>query len=94
MKDIPSLKQQLTEEGFVHIFEWKDLPNTVYEEHLHKGAVTMYLLEGGLTLNLGNEEILLKEGDRFDVPIGKNHKALVSPQGCHYLVGEMIRGDS
>lgn len=24
-------------DGYVHIFEWTDAPNTVYEEHEHKG---------------------------------------------------------
>lgn len=94
MKDIQDLKQQLTEEGFVHIFEWNDTPNTVYEEHSHKGAVAMYILKGGLTFYFEDKEILLNEGERFDVPVGRSHRALVGPRGCHYLVGEMIHGDS
>ena len=94
MQDIQNLRQQLKEEGFVHIFEWKDALNTEYDEHAHKGAVTIYILEGGLTFYFDNEEILLNEGERFDVPVGRSHRALVGSRGCHYLVGEMIHGDS
>ena len=36
----------------------------------------------------------LKKGDRFDVIPGKSHTAQVGPNGCRYVVGEMIKGDS
>ncbi len=88
------LKQKLADEGFVHIFEWKDAPNTEYEAHAHQGAVSMYILEGGITFWFESEEIELKQGDRFDVPLGKEHTAKVGPSGCTFLVGEMIEGDS
>jgi quercetin dioxygenase-like cupin family protein len=87
-------KQKLEDEGFLHIFEWYDEPGTEYPAHAHKGAVSMYILEGGLTFWFGDEEIVLKEGDRFDAPVGKEHTAKVGSQGCRFLVGEMIEGDS
>lgn len=94
MKDVEQLKQTLKDEGFLHIFEWKDGPDTEYEAHAHKGEVAIYILDGGLTFWFGEEEKNLMKGDRFDVPVGKEHKAKVGPQGCHFLVGEMIEGDT
>lgn len=88
------LKKKLAEEGFSHIFEWHDEPGTEYPAHAHRGAVSMYILKGGLTFWFGREERILKEGDRFDVPIGKEHTARVGEEGCTFLVGEMIEGDS
>lgn len=38
--------------------------------------------------------ILLKAGDRIDVPVGKKHRAKVGPEGCQFIVGEMIESDS
>jgi len=33
-------------------------------------------------------------GERFDVPIGTKHSAVVGPEGCDWVVGEEIEGDS
>jgi quercetin dioxygenase-like cupin family protein len=92
--DKETLKQKLTDEGFLHVYEWHDKPGTEYPAHAHKGAVSMYILDGGLTFWFGQEEKILKEGDRFDVPVGKEHTAKVGEYGCTFLVGEMIDGDS
>jgi quercetin dioxygenase-like cupin family protein len=88
------LKQKLADEGLPHIYEWHDEPGTDYPSHAHKGAVAMYILDGGLTFWFGEEIVVLKEGDRFDVPVGKEHMAKVGENGCTFLVGEMIEGDS
>jgi quercetin dioxygenase-like cupin family protein len=88
------LKQTLEKEGFPHIYEWSDGPGTEYPAHSHKGAVSMYILDGGLTFRFEQEEKVLKQGDRFDVPVDKEHTAKVGSEGCTFLVGEMIEGDS
>lgn len=92
--NVEELKQKLTGEGFLHIYEWYDEPGTEYPAHAHAGEVAMYILDGGLTFWFGDEEVALSEGDRFNVPVGKEHTAKVGPQGCRFLVGEMIEGDS
>jgi quercetin dioxygenase-like cupin family protein len=88
------LKQKLTDEGFVHVFDWTDAPGTEYAAHSHKGQVSMYIMSGGLTFHFGDEVVALVAGERFDVPVGKEHVATVGPEGCTYIVGEMIEGDS
>jgi quercetin dioxygenase-like cupin family protein len=92
--DKEALKGKLADERFLHIYEWHDEPGTEYPAHAHKGRVSMYILEGGLTFWFGNEERTLVQGDRFDVPVGKEHVARVGSAGCTFLVGEMIKGDS
>lgn len=87
-------EEQLNKEGFLHIYEWHDEPGTEYPSHAHKGKVAMYILQGDLAFRFGNEEFRLKEGDRFDAPVGKEHTAKVGLEGCTFLVGEMIEGDS
>ena len=88
------LIQKLKSEGFPHVYEWTDAPGTEYSAHAHTGAVSMYILKGGLTFWFGEEVVSLTAGDRFDVPIGKAHTAKVGEDGCTFLVGEMIEGDS
>jgi quercetin dioxygenase-like cupin family protein len=92
--DKKALKEKLAQEGFSHIYEWHDDPGTEYPAHSHKGNVAMYILEGSLTFWLDAHEVVLRQGDRFDVPIGREHSAKVGTNGCTFLVGEMVEGDS
>ncbi len=67
--DTVPLKQKLHEEGFPHIYEWRDEPGTDYPAHAHKGEVAMYILQGRITFFFANATVVeLDEGDRFDVP--------------------------
>ncbi|MEK7549781.1 MAG: cupin domain-containing protein [Patescibacteria group bacterium] len=92
--NVEELKKKLADEGFIHIFEWVDEPGIEYPSHKHQDKVSMYILSGGLTFQFSDGEVVLKEGDRFDVIPGKEHTAEVGADGCRYLVGEMIEGDS
>ena len=90
-----NIRQVFAGEGFVHIFEWEDGPNTVYEEHAHQDRVTMFILRGGVTFMFEDGEIKsLQPGDRYDVTPQRKHTAIVGPEGRAYMVGEMIEGDS
>jgi quercetin dioxygenase-like cupin family protein len=92
--DKDTLRKNLEEKGFPHIYEWHDDAGTEYPVHAHKGEVSMYIIDGGLTFWFGDEEKLLSAGDYFEVPVGKEHTAKVGNEGCTFLVGEMIEGDS
>jgi mannose-6-phosphate isomerase-like protein (cupin superfamily) len=88
-------KEILQSEGFVHIYEWKDLPNTVYEKHSHKDKVTLFIVAGDVTFTFSDGTMKsVYENERFDVPVLKEHSAVVGINGCSYVVGEMIEGDS
>lgn len=86
--------QTLEREGFPYVYEWKDEPGTTYPVHSHQDKVSMFITEGSLELEFANEKHLLKAGDRFDIPPGVHHSGIVGPNGCQYVVGEMIDGDS
>lgn len=87
------IKQIFIHEGFTHIYEYTDQPNTKYEEHAHMGKVALYITAGSVTFSGGiNKE--LKVGERFDVPVGVKHSAIVGANGCSYIVAEEIEGDS
>jgi len=88
-----TLKQQLLDQGFKHVYEWKDEPNTVYAEHKHKGRVSLYVVNGSVAFS-GEINKKLGAGERFDVPVGLKHSAVVGPEGCDWIVGEEIEGDS
>ncbi len=88
------IKQKLIDEGFVHIYEWKDEGGKSYASHAHKGKVVLYIIQGSIEFTFGDSKQLVHTGDRFDVPPGGVHTAIVGPDGCEYIVGEMIEGDS
>lgn len=86
--------QTLENEGFVSVYEWTDAPGVVYEEHVHQGPVTIFVTDGSLIMKIGKETRELRTGERFDVPMETPHSAVVGPEGCQYVVGEMIPGDA
>jgi quercetin dioxygenase-like cupin family protein len=91
---IDSLKEKLKAEGFAHVYEWTDQPNTEYPEHSHKGRVCFYVLKGSIIMNIDRMYTAVHQGDRFEVPVGLPHRAKVGVEGCTFIVGEEIEGDS
>lgn len=89
-----SEKEVLESEGFKNVYSWHDEPGTQYNSHAHKGKVSMFITQGSVTFNLNGSKHVVKSGERFDVPVGVEHTAEVGPNGCDYVVGEMIPGDT
>ncbi len=87
------LKKVLKTEGFSVVYEWTDAPNKIYENHKHQGKVSFYVLRGSVTFS-GDINITVNSGERFDVPVGVVHSAVVGNEGCEWVVGEEIEGDS
>ena len=91
---IKHIREEFMKEGFRNVYEWTDQADTVYSEHAHKDLVSLYILQGSLFITIDDETTELTKGKRFDVPPGEDHSAYVGPEGCTYLVAEMIEGDS
>ncbi len=86
--------QTLEQEGFQNVYEWQDSAGTVYEEHSHAGKVSLLVTDGSATFEIAGEKKEIKAGQRFDVPVGVPHSAVVGPAGWIVIVGEEIEGDS
>ena len=91
--DKESFKQKLKEENFPIVYEWHDEPGTIYPEHSHQGHVTFFVVYGSVTFSGGINQVV-SAGERIDVPVGVKHSALVSPDGCDYIIGQDIEGDA
>lgn len=85
--------QTLEKEGFPSVYETQDAPGAIYEEHSHEGKVTLFITEGLFEITLLGETKALIAGDRVDIPKETPYTALVGPQGCQLVVGEMVEGD-
>lgn len=82
------------DEGFPHVYEWSDPAGTKYDPHSHRGKVSLFVTDGSCTFDFNGESREVKAGERFDVPVGKEHSAVVGPQGWIVIVAEEIAGDS
>lgn len=86
--------RQFESEGFTNVYEWQDKPGTVYEEHTHQGNVSIFVTDGSITFDFADEKKVVGQNQRFDVPVGKLHSAIVGPQGCIMIIGEEVENDS
>jgi quercetin dioxygenase-like cupin family protein len=86
--------QTLEKEGFASVYEWTDPARTEYPEHAHEGKVALCVTDGSITLDFEGTIKVLKAGDRFDVPIGKLHTAIVGDRGWTVVVGEELEEGS
>lgn len=86
--------KKFDEEGFASVYEWSDPAGTVYPAHAHAGRVSLFVTDGSITFDFEGEKREVKANERFDVPVGKPHSAVVGPGGAIYIVGEMVEEDS
>ena len=88
-------KEMLEKEKFLRVYEWHDNAGIKYPKHTHKGEVALFIVNGDITFHFpDNTTHTVHTGERFDVPVGIEHSAIVGQNGCDYVVGEMIEGDS
>lgn len=64
-------------------YQWSNGPHDVYSAHKHSYDKVIYVVRGSITFGLPEEgrEILLKAGDRLDLPSNTVHDAVVGAQG-------------
>jgi len=82
------------EQEYPSVYEWQDPAGTVYPEHAHKGKVSLYVTDGSITFDFSGEKKEVIANQRFDVPMGAKHSAVVGPKGWIVIVGEEIENDS
>ncbi len=81
-------ERKLREEGFTHVFVWRDDANVFYPDHTHSGTTAHIILEGEMTLTTEGKTRTYRVGDRCDVAANGVHSAKMGPTGCKYIVGE------
>ncbi len=90
---ISDLKAILIKQGFVYVYDWFDEPGVKYLVQAHKEQVAMYVVQGYFLLKDGTFEMPVYAGAEFKVPLKGMYTAEVGPEGCTYVLGEMINGD-
>lgn len=87
--DTSAFERQLHQEGFRHVYVWRDSANAFYSDHTHPVDTAHIILDGEMTLTCGGLAKTYTAGERPpDVPAGAVHSARMGPSGCRYLIGE------
>jgi mannose-6-phosphate isomerase-like protein (cupin superfamily) len=87
--DTSAFERQLQQEGFRHVYVWRDSANAFYSDHTHAVDTAHIILDGEMTLTCGGITKTYTAGERpADVPAGAVHSARMGPSGCRYLIGE------
>lgn len=64
-------------------YRWSNAPGEVYAAHAHAYNKVLYVVEGEITFALpeAGQQIVLQAGDRFELPAGVLHEAVVGAGG-------------
>jgi uncharacterized protein YjlB len=81
-----ALLKLMTDEG-LSPYPWSNGRYDVYSAHSHGYNKVIYVVQGSITFGLPElgQEIILKAGDRLDLPAGVVHDAHVGAQGVTCL---------
>ena len=88
--DEASIRGALAEEG-LRPYAWSNGPGDVYAAHSHPYNKVIYVVQGSIRFGLPErgEQVLLRAGDRLDLPAGVAHDAVVGPEGVVCLEAHM-----
>ncbi|MDR5855701.1 cupin domain-containing protein [Caballeronia sp. LZ062] len=78
---------QLSAEGFPEAVTVTREANGSLDEHAHPFEAKALIVEGQITLRIGDEARLYRVGDVFHLPANVEHTEQYGPQGVSYLVG-------
>jgi len=78
----------MTDEG-LDPYSWSNSPQDVYSAHSHGYDKVIYVVQGSITFGLPElgQQMMLKAGDRLELPAGTLHDAQVGADGVVCLEG-------
>ena len=83
---LQTITRQMEQEG-LRPYAWSNGPNFRIAARSHGSTKIMYCIEGSLELLLPdiNQSIVLRPGDRVELPRGVRHAAMTGPRGARCL---------
>jgi quercetin dioxygenase-like cupin family protein len=77
---------EIAREGY-EVREGQIEPNVHRQQHAHDFDARLFVLDGCLTLALGEERIAYRAGDSCSVPAGTMHAEHTDAEGVRYVFG-------
>src|SRR5256885_17225442 len=83
-----SVEQRLRAEAD-HCYQWRNGPGAVYAVHDHPYRKILYVDQGSITFEpAGKPAIVMRPGDRLELPAGTPHGAVVGAEGVTRWEGQ------
>ena len=83
-----SVEQRLRAEA-EHCYQWSNGPAAEYAVHRHPYRKILYVERGSITFTpAGRPAVVMKAGDRLDLPAGTPHGAVVGGDGVTCWEGQ------
>ena len=83
-----SVEQSLRAEAD-HCYRWSNGPGAVYAVHDHPYRKILYVDQGSITFEpAGKPAIVMRPGDRLELPAGTPHGAVVGAEGVTCWEGQ------
>ena len=81
-----AIVRKMEEEG-LRPYAWTNGPNFRYAIRSHGYGKVLYCVEGSLEINLPdmNQRVVLRSGDRIDLPHGVRHAMIIGSSGARCL---------
>jgi len=74
-----------------HCYGWSNGPGAVYTVHDHTYRKILYVAQGSITFtHAGRPAVVLRAGDRLDLPAGTRHGAVVGGDGVICWEGQAL----
>jgi quercetin dioxygenase-like cupin family protein len=85
------IERELRQKGMTP-HRWSNTAHTVYPVHEHPYAKVLFVVDGEITFQFPHQgrTVLLKPGDRLDIPAGTYHSAVVGPHGVACVEGHIL----
>jgi len=65
-----------------HCYQWSNGPGAEYSSHSHPYRKILYVAKGSITFTPeGKSPVVMRAGDRLDLPPGIRHAAIVGEHG-------------
>jgi hypothetical protein len=88
---LDKITRQMAEEG-LRPYVWANTPNFRYPVRSHGYGKTLYCIQGSLELSFPKirQRVVLRSGDRVDLPRGVHYSAIVGPAGTQCVEGSQF----
>ena len=76
------LRQNLLDEGLTP-YRWSNDPGDAYAAHVHNYHKVIYVVTGSIMFGfpIDGDPVVMRAGDRLDLPAGVQHNAVVGSDG-------------
>jgi len=83
------LRQRLEREAH-SCYSWSNGPGYSYGAHSHSYRKVLYCVAGSITFHLRDGDLVLRPGERMELPAGTIHSATVGQLGVTCIEGQAL----